>query len=151
MVPLTHAGQRLVSENLGIVYSVLKALNVHGRGFEEARAEASLALCRAASTYKPERGKFSTWAWAQVRWRVMDWLTVVNAEGATHWLSREVAAEDSLDCSLAADEALSEAQELRNLRRMVLDVRHTPTEIAEYLGVDRKAVVSLRRTLSKKG
>jgi RNA polymerase sigma factor (sigma-70 family) len=79
MVPLTPAQQTLVTDNIGIAIAVLKRMNVHAQGWEEARDEAYIALCLAAQTYDPSKGTaFSGWAWRKIKWAVADWMKREN-------------------------------------------------------------------------
>lgn len=54
----------LAGENLGIAYSVVKALNIPDSNLrDEMGGVSQLALCEAARVWKPGIAKFSTFAW----------------------------------------------------------------------------------------
>lgn len=70
--------QQLVVDNRGLAFAVMKKLCIHRKGWAEAESEAMLALCAAASTYEPEHGAFSTWAWNKIRWALKTHMTRSN-------------------------------------------------------------------------
>lgn len=77
--------QLLVTQNYGLTIAVMQSLGIHKRGWHEARSEAELALCEAASTYDPSGGtRFSTWAWLRIRWALLDWLDKQNRARHTY-------------------------------------------------------------------
>lgn len=97
-----------MTENQGIAIRVLGALRVRrGADYEDARAEAMLALVVAASTFEPGRGvRFSTWAWLKVSGAVKDWMER-QRRARPRGLSRvsEAALELVADYGLEPDEA----------------------------------------------
>lgn len=80
----TTAAHDLISSHRGIAYSVLRHLRIdRGRSFEDAEAEALLALTVAASTFDPSRGAaFSTWSWIKVCGHLKDWMSAMRRQGA---------------------------------------------------------------------
>jgi DNA-directed RNA polymerase specialized sigma24 family protein len=140
MQPLDAERQRLVSQNVGIAFAVLKRLNVHGAGFEEAKAEAMLALCEAASTYDEARGAFSTWAWQKVTWRLKTWMQRVNSAPVAH-IDEGF---DVADTSEPVDERLHRLKSGRRFSGLLADQRFSAFDLAEFFGVSRRTVVAYR-------
>jgi RNA polymerase sporulation-specific sigma factor len=74
VVPLTDDQRSMVTENLGLVYHMVKR---HERlvacvGREDVEQHGLLALCNAARTYDPSRGlKFTTHACCAIRWQLV--------------------------------------------------------------------------------
>jgi RNA polymerase sigma factor (sigma-70 family) len=87
--PLTAEQRRLVDENQGLVYAVVKKFYQdyypaarHSRepiqplegllDGDDLINEGMIALCQAASRYDPSKGEFSTYAWHRIRGRLID-------------------------------------------------------------------------------
>lgn len=138
---LSAEQQRLVTENIGIAHAVLKRLRVGGRGLEDARAEAMLALCEAASTYEPNRGAFSTWAWAKVSWRLLDFMSADNAHPVSIGVDAVAGLPDGQD---GAERMLGDEQERRIVLRVLHDLRFSCDAVGRYLGVDEETVLRHR-------
>jgi len=63
-----NARNKIVIANIGLVYMVLKHINIPGNVFEDAVAEGSLGLFKAIEKFNPKQGcKFSTYATYWVR------------------------------------------------------------------------------------
>lgn len=71
---LTAEQRQLVEKNRGIAIRVLQRNRIRGAGYDDAKGEAMLALCRAAVSFDPSKAGFSTWAWLKVDGAVKDWL-----------------------------------------------------------------------------
>lgn len=133
--------QRLVTANVGIAHAVLTRLRVGGRGLEDARAEAMLALCEAAVTYEPGRGAFSTWAWAKVSWRLLDFMSSDNAHPVAIGVDAVAGLPDGQD---GAEQLLGDEQERRAVLRVLHDPRFSCAAVGRYLGVDEETVLRHR-------
>ncbi len=159
-MPLSAEKQQLVSSNVGIVFAVMQRLNIHGRGFAEAKSEAMLALCVAADSYTPSLGAFSTWAWAKVGWHLKTWMTKTNRLRA-EVQERDAGladAESLQDESATPDEAALGGQLERLIERalgpctwltrevaLLALLGMTKEEIADELGVSVSTVARRRK------
>lgn len=72
---MTPENERLVLDNMKLVKFVLgKYIRIPPGRYEDLEQEGYLALCRAAETYDPEAGKFSTWAISNIIGRMRRYL-----------------------------------------------------------------------------
>lgn len=76
---MTPENERLVLDSMKLVKFVLsKYIHIPPGLYEDLEQEGYLALCRAAETYDPEAGKFSTWAIANIIGRIRTYLRENN-------------------------------------------------------------------------
>lgn len=84
-IPLTRRQQQLVEKNWLLIFAGMKRhkglLRIFGR--DEMERAFGYALCRAASTFKPERSSFSTWAF----WWFRGAISVMSRERRRHGLA----------------------------------------------------------------
>lgn len=126
---LSEEQRALAAASQGIAYAVVERFNIRwGALKNDAVAEAMVALCLAASTYDGEKARFSTWAWAKIHWRLVDWVAARRHQKLEP-LGDEALGVPALE---RTDEAASDLQVARMVSEALGDAR-VPADVAEVV------------------
>ena len=151
------------------VYSLARRITGRAGGAEEATQDVFLSLWRGASSFDPERGRFTPWLFALARRRSIDWLRRGKRHARDHSLLEDAA--DRIEAPERTDEQVLAIQESDRARRLVAELPpeqrevidlayfggYTHTEIAAKVGIPlgtvkgraRLALLKLREAVER--
>jgi RNA polymerase sigma-70 factor (ECF subfamily) len=128
-------------------YSLARRITGQTGGADEATQDAFVSLWRGASKFDPDRGSLTTWLFALVRYRSIDWLRKgmpraahqCLTEGAAERIEAPERTEEQVIAAQEHDRALRLVAELPAEQREVIDLAYgagyTQTEIAARVGI----------------
>jgi RNA polymerase sigma factor (sigma-70 family) len=139
----TEACDKIISANLGLVFTVAKYVDHSGADIADLVGEGNMALLRVIDCFDWTRGyKFSTYAWPAIR-RSM-WRTVKQRKRYNSLFSIPY------DRSVERDNLIDRREE-ENLRDLIHDVRYIlDCDLAQLSGKER-SVIKMRFPLSEDG
>lgn len=128
-------------------YSLARSITGQTSGADEATQDAFVSLWRGAAKFDPKRGSLTTWLFALVRYRSIDWLRrgmpralhQCHAEGAVERIEAPERTEERVLAIQEHDRALRLVAELPAEQREVIDLAYgagfTQSEIAARVGI----------------
>ena len=133
---------RLVSENMGLVYSLVKSFRPpNDTEYDEYIQSGSLGLLKAIRNYNPEKGKLSSFAWPYIKGYILRYIKANSRQ--TRYMRDEELKEEIAVSHMSKDISYVEnvyelfPTSLTTMEKRIVEMKisgHTVREIAKDLG-----------------